>query len=68
MATPRKPWPHECDWARMDSITLARDGRQGLVSELERIQDVSLMRSVTKAIEAFREIEEKLKSCKSDEE
>ena len=64
MATPRKRWPNFAEWARMDSIALAREGRRRLLNEIERIQDLTLLREVTRAVETFREIEAKLKACK----
>lgn len=33
MATPRKKWPHECEYARMDSIAAARKALR-LVDEI----------------------------------
>lgn len=62
--TKAKRWPNRADWARMDCITLARTGRKALAGEVERIQDVGLLRAVSRAVEAFHEIESKLNECK----
>jgi hypothetical protein len=60
VATPAKRWPTNAEWARMDCITLARQGRKRLLEELERVDDPALLRRMAKAIESFREIESKL--------
>jgi len=79
--TKSKRWPNNAEWARMDSISLARGGRKlsreghkTLAGELERIQDVGMLRAVTRAMEAlheneeaFHEIESRLTACKSEE-
>jgi hypothetical protein len=62
MATPAKKWPHNADWARLDSIAAARKGRQMLSDCLEETNDPALLRRMARAIEAFREIESKLLS------
>lgn len=67
MATPRKKWPHSAEWTRQDCISLARKGRQALVSELERVNEAGLLRSMARAVESFREIESRLLACKSEE-
>ena len=66
MATPCKKWPHRAEWARLDSISLARAGRQALLAELERVNDPGLLRSMARAVESFREIEAKLTACRNE--
>jgi hypothetical protein len=68
MATTKKRWPNSCEWARLDSITLARKGSHALVAELERVNDPGLLRAMARAVEAFREIEAKLIACKGEQE
>jgi len=51
----------------MDSLSLARKGRQVLMSELERVSDPGLLRSMARAVESFREIEARLLACKSED-
>jgi hypothetical protein len=65
--TKSKRWPNRAEWARLDSICLARKGRGALLAELERVTDPGVLRSMTKAMEAFREIESQLTACRSEE-
>ena len=51
----------------MDCISLARAGRRALTGEVERIQDLALLRVIVKAVEDFREIEAKLNECRDKE-
>jgi hypothetical protein len=62
MATPRKKWPHEAEWARSDSIAAATRGRESLVEGLETVHDPATLRRMGKAINAFSEIEIKLRA------
>lgn len=66
MATPSKRWPNNAEWARMDSITLARKGRITLIELVDTISDPTILRSITKVIEIFREIETKLVEAKKE--
>lgn len=65
MTTPRKKWPHTADWARMDSITLARKGRKDLLEIVDQIDNTTVLRTIVKTIETLREIEQKLNDCKT---
>lgn len=58
--TPPKKWPENAEWARLDSITLARNGRKVLEDSLDETNNPTLLRQMAKAIGAFREIESKL--------
>jgi hypothetical protein len=60
MATQCKRWPNHAEWARMDALTLARQGRKALEDVLDEVNNLAQLRKMVKAIEAFREIETKL--------
>jgi hypothetical protein len=60
MATPAKRWPTNAEWARMDALAQAGQGRRLLLAELDRIEDIGLMRRIAKAIEKFSDIERTL--------
>ena len=60
VATPRKKWPHAVEWCRCDCIALTRQGRRALVEALDYTDDPMMLRGLAKAIDAFREIENKL--------
>jgi hypothetical protein len=62
MATPAKRWPNQAEWARCDCIAIAQRGRQSLAEILENVNDPVLLRRIGKAINAFSEIEIKLRS------
>lgn len=66
MATRRKKWPHECEWARLDCIALAREGRTILLTTLDEIERPATLRQVARAIDKLREIETKLHDVKGD--
>lgn len=66
MATQRKKWPHEVEWARLDCIALAQVGRQALIAILEQTHDARTLRAITKACESFREIEAKMNEAKEN--
>jgi hypothetical protein len=62
MATPIKRWPTEAEWARCDCIAIARRERRSLDEALDQINDIAILRRVTRTIEALWEIETKLTS------
>jgi len=68
MSTPPKRWPNNCEWARQDSIDLARQGRKDLLDALEVIENPAVLRRLARAIEKFVEIETKLISVGPDTE
>lgn len=67
MATKPRPWPNNADAIRMDCISISRKGRAVLLAELERVNDPGLLRSIARAVEAFREIEAKLIACRNED-
>jgi hypothetical protein len=66
--TQSKRWPNNCDWARMDCITLSREGQRQLAEINELISDPAIMRRVYKVIVIIRNIEIKLIEVKNGEE
>jgi hypothetical protein len=60
MATPPKRWPNNAEWARLDSIHLANQGRKDLLNALDGIDNPVILRRIAKAIDTFTEIETKL--------
>lgn len=67
MATPKKKWPHEADWARVDSIALARTGRTLLVEMVDEVNDATVLRRIVRAVDIYREIEAKLQAVGAKE-
>lgn len=63
--TTSKRWPNNCDWARLDCITLSRDGQRQLAEINELVSDPAIMRRVYKIIEIMRNIEIKLIEVKN---
>lgn len=61
MATGRKRWPNHAEWARMDALAVAERGRRALVASAEGIDSPEILRAILRAVEAFREIENKLR-------
>jgi hypothetical protein len=68
VSTPKKKWPHNCDWARMDCISLARQSRKLLTETLDDIDNPEILRRMARVMEALREIETKLNSVGSRSE
>lgn len=66
MTTPRKKWPHACEWARLDCIALARRGRAELVGMIDEVESPVVLRRLAKALDAFREIEQRLVEVKGE--
>jgi hypothetical protein len=65
--TPAKRWPNNCDWVRLDCITLSRDGQRQLAEINELISNPALMRRVYRAIDIMHKIEVKLIEVKNGE-
>lgn len=58
--TPRKKWPHECSWARLDSISLARQGKKALLEVAQMSNNPEILRALITALNCFTQIESKL--------
>lgn len=64
MATPRKKWPHEADWARQDAIEKADEAWDDLNTLLDDLEDATLVRQVGRVMSKLQEIKFKLTVCK----
>jgi len=64
MATPRKKWPTNCEYARLDSIALAEQGYRILDALLDELDNAHLVRQVGRAMNNLKEIRFKLTVCK----
>ena len=60
MSTPLKRWPNECEWARIDSISLSIEARNAMKEALPRIHDEDAIRKITEALDHCWEIQIKL--------
>lgn len=66
MATPKKPWPHEANWARLDSITLAQEAAEILETLADDLDNVHQVRMVRQAVRNLNTIALKLTSVKTE--
>jgi hypothetical protein len=64
MATPRKKWPTECEYARLDSIALAEQGWRMLDALLDALDNVQHVRQVGRVMDNLKEIRFKLTVCR----
>ena len=64
--TIRKRWPNEAEWARMDCISLATKTRKEILDAIDRVDNPTTLKTLFRAIEALREIEEKLKEARGE--
>ncbi len=64
MPTPRKPWPHASEWARLDCIVLAEATVRILLDVMDKSDDPATLRRLMKAIEQQHKIINDLKECK----
>jgi Zn-dependent M32 family carboxypeptidase len=64
MVTPRKKWPTECEYARMDSIALADRSWRILDALLDELDSASQVRQVGRVMADLKEIIFKLTICK----
>lgn len=62
MPTPKKKWPHEADWARIDSIAAAQRGQEAIEPLFRNSQDIEVVRGTGTAIHCFWKIIDSLKS------
>jgi hypothetical protein len=67
MATPRKKWPQECEYARLDSIALANEGDRILDGLLDELVEIDQVRKVGRVIANLKDIRFKLTVCKDGE-
>ncbi len=66
MATPRRKWPQNCEWARLDSIALAEQGERILDMLLDELDNVHHVRQVGRVISKLQTIRMKLTVCKNE--
>jgi hypothetical protein len=64
MATPRLKWPQNCEWARMDSISLAEQGWRMLDALLDELDNAHQVRQVGRVMDNLKEIRFKLTVCR----
>jgi hypothetical protein len=64
MATPRKRWPTECEYARLDSIALAEQGWRMLDALLDELDNAHQVRQAGRVMANLKEIIFKLTVCR----
>lgn len=68
MATPRKKWPHECEWARLDTIAHAENAWRILDELLDELDNAHQVRQIGRAMDHLKEIKFKMTACKGSKE
>lgn len=66
MSTPRKKWPHEAEWARVDAIQCAEQSWLILENLLDTLDSADQVRQVGRAMSMMQEIKFKLTACKEE--
>lgn len=64
MVTPRKKWPTNAEWARLDAIALAGQAERILDALLDELDNVHHVRQVGRVMGMLKDIHHKLTVCR----